>query len=250
MPEIFLNYRTGYGDRTAIILDQELRRRFGDDHVFRDHRSIKGATDFRGALLNGIDGASCLVAVIAEGWQDAPGLRQANDWVRREIAMAIQAGIPVLPVLDGRKTDPLAARALPKDIQQIAFYQAVRFSGADVDAELARIGDELARLVPELNEVETVESQARSEEGAVQNSAGHISGSSLNARDIQNNGGTFVQSSSGPMHLGKGDQYAGNARHFSGEIGSYVEGDNHDGIHHHSGEPVRREGQHDGEAAR
>lgn len=51
------------------------------------------------------------------------------------------------------------------------------------------------------------------------------------------------------MHLGKGDQYAGNARHFSGGIGSYVEGDNHDGIHH-GREPVRREGEHDGEAAR
>ncbi|MFE7268415.1 hypothetical protein ACFU9B_41625 [Streptomyces sp. NPDC057592] len=40
MTDVFINYRTGDGEKTAALIDQELSRRFGNGRIFRASKSI------------------------------------------------------------------------------------------------------------------------------------------------------------------------------------------------------------------
>lgn len=44
MTDVFINYRTGDGDKTAALIDQELSGRFGQKRIFRASKSIPRAT--------------------------------------------------------------------------------------------------------------------------------------------------------------------------------------------------------------
>jgi hypothetical protein len=51
MQGVFINYRTGDGEKTAALIDQELPRRFGPQHIFRASRSIAPGEVYPGSLL-------------------------------------------------------------------------------------------------------------------------------------------------------------------------------------------------------
>lgn len=113
MPEVFVNYRTGDGEQLATIIDQDLRRRFGDAAVFKDHRSIQAGVVFQKALENGVWGSKVLLCVIGPAWltaADGTGRRKIDnpeDWIHRELVMAFDHGARVIPVIDERAQPPL-----------------------------------------------------------------------------------------------------------------------------------------------
>ncbi len=151
---VFINYR-GADAGWAVHLDTVLSARFGPDRVFRASRSIRPGEDFVDRILSTVESASVLVVIIGPGWAEAPGatgerkIGDENDWVRREIAHAIRRRIPVLPVLIDN-TPPLREPDLPPDIAQLARCQYLRVNYRAAQTDVRRVGDELARLVPEL----------------------------------------------------------------------------------------------------
>lgn len=235
MPDVFINYRTGDGEKTATVLDTALSARFGDERVFRASKSIRPGTLFPAALRKAVRSSSVLIAVIGQDWARHPGLRDAEDWVRQEILEAFEYGIEVLPVLDGRTTDRLSKAALPKKLQRIADLNSLRFDHQNAQADLTRIGDALAELVPQLAAADT--STARVDQAApVRNSlSGGTQGTVVQTGDFTGTVGTSLHGTRGPVHTGRGDQYVG-SQHFSG-TGSgagatYVAGDLQGGIRH------------------
>ncbi|GHH88817.1 hypothetical protein [Streptomyces capitiformicae] len=54
MKEVFINYRTGEGEKTAALIDQELSRRFGPQHIFRASRSIAPGEAYPDSLLTAL----------------------------------------------------------------------------------------------------------------------------------------------------------------------------------------------------
>ncbi|MGW5774079.1 toll/interleukin-1 receptor domain-containing protein [Streptomyces longwoodensis] len=244
MPHVFINYRTGDGERTAALLDQELSRRFGQDRVFRASRSIIPGDAYPEALLTALRRSSVLLAVVGPDWTNFRNrLEDPDDWVRKEIETAFECGLIVVPVLDGRKTDRLSAATLPSELARLADLQSVPFDTThDTEAGVRRIGDLISELVPELRDLDQ---PGEPSPATVHNSMGDVSGTSVQAGDFSGDvGGTIVKGSHGPVHTGSGSIY-NNSRHVSGNRynsgtgTTYTEGDHHGDVHQQFGEPER-----------
>jgi hypothetical protein len=111
----------------------------------------------------------------------------------------------------------------------LADVQSLRLDTRDSDADLARIGDKLADLVPALRFADSAAPRSQAP-GDVRNSARRVRGAVVQGRDITGDVGTVIKGNHGSVHLGKG-----NIQHFSGDGAAYVEGDNNGGIGHHFG---------------
>lgn len=228
MPDVFVNYRTGDGDKTAALIARDLSHRFGDEPIFRASESIKPGMCYPEELLNNVRRSDVLLAVIGPDWTRFPALHDDNDWVRREILEALACGIPVIPVLEGRRTERLTASDLPAELQPLADRQSERLDLHQVESGLDRIAKRLIELVPTLRDRTAAETM---DSGSTHNHVGDVRGGTIvQSRDITGDVGTVIKGDHGQFHLGKGNQYN---QHFSGPGATYVQGNNEGGIRHH-----------------
>ncbi|MEF9909093.1 MULTISPECIES: toll/interleukin-1 receptor domain-containing protein [unclassified Streptomyces] len=248
MTDVFINYRTGDGEKTAALIDQELSRRFGRDRIFRASKSVAPGQAYPAALLNGLRRSAVLLAVIGPDWTNFRArLREPEDWVRQEILEAFACELPVVPVLDGRKTDRLNKADLPEELARLADLQSVPFSTHDTEAGLKRLGDVVADMVPGLRDLDR-DAATPSLPDTVTNSIGDVGGTAVQSRDFTGDvGGTVIKGTNGgTIHTGPGDIYQNSrhvsgGRHFSGDGMTYFEGDHHGDIRHRFGGPERQE---------
>lgn len=134
MSEIFINYRTGDGEKTAALLRQGLSHRFGAGHAFHASQSIVPGESWPQRLLAAVRRSSVLLAVIGPRWANfRTELENPKDWVRREIEAAFECEVPVVPVLDGRKTSRLSKADLPPALRRLADLQSLAFDSGDTD---------------------------------------------------------------------------------------------------------------------
>ncbi|WP_432590021.1 toll/interleukin-1 receptor domain-containing protein [Streptomyces sp. HD1123-B1] len=240
MPDVFINYRTHDGEKTATTIERELSHRFGSERIFRASKSIRPGEPFPQALINGVRRSGVLLAVMGPDWAGSPRLHDEQDWVRREIEEAYTCAIPVVPLLDGRRTERLRTADLPAALAWLADCQSLRFDHQNASADLRTIGDALADLVPALREAG--ERTARTPEpGTVHNGVGEVNGAGTQSRDITGDVGTVIKGAQGPVHTGRGDIHQ-HTPTITGDGAAYVAGNNHGGISHTFGGPRRREG--------
>lgn len=230
MPEVFINYRTGDGDETAALIDEYLSNRFGAERIFRAGKSIPPGQDFRDALIGEVCASMALLAIIGPAWSRHPRLRGPDDWVRREILAAFAQGVSVIPVLKGRMTPRLDPADLPTELNRLANTQSLVLDTRDNRAGLARIGDELADLVPTLSVTDRAVRKIP-KSGTTDNAVGSANGTVFQSRDIDGDD-VNIAGNHGPVHVGSGDIYDGRTR---------ITGDNYGGISHHFGGSRRDE---------
>jgi hypothetical protein len=100
-----------------------------------DVTAIQPGRDFRKAIDESIHKCSVLLAILGQGWlesRDGAGhkrLEDENDFVRLEIASALQRDIAVVPVLVRGARMPRADQ-LPDDLKELAFRNAVELTHA------------------------------------------------------------------------------------------------------------------------
>jgi hypothetical protein len=100
-----------------------------------DVNAIQPGRDFRKAIDESIHKCSVLLAVLGRDWlelKDASGQRRLDDetdFVRLEIASALQRDIPVVPVLVRGARMPRAEQ-LPADLRELAYRNAVELTHA------------------------------------------------------------------------------------------------------------------------
>jgi tetratricopeptide (TPR) repeat protein len=132
MPNIFISYRTT-DKQYALWIYPWLIKRFGRESVFWDRKGIDPGLDFPDVIETALRGSKALVALITTNWlsaKDDAGRRKIDspqDWVRREIATAFEAGILVIPVLAGEVNMP-GARDLPEELAKLPRLQALRMT--------------------------------------------------------------------------------------------------------------------------
>jgi hypothetical protein len=133
MPDIFLSYRRQDSSSATGRLADRLEEHFGPGRVFRDHESISPGDDFTEAIRRAIATSTVMLAIIGPDWldaRDAQGrrrLEQSGDFVRQEIETALQAGVPVVPVLvEGAKMP--TREQLPRAISELWRINAVELS--------------------------------------------------------------------------------------------------------------------------
>jgi hypothetical protein len=152
MSTVFINYRTGDEDGSAVLIERELSRRFGSERVFRAGKSIPPGAAWPQEILAAVRGSRALVAVIGPRWlaTDQRGRRaldRESDWTRREIVAAFTYAVPVIPVLIGT-TPVLTTDDLPPTLAPLAACQYLRLDHHDLDAGLDRLTSALATWMP------------------------------------------------------------------------------------------------------
>lgn len=155
MAAIFLSYRrTDAGGYAGRIFDR-LCTEFGANAVFRDVDGIRSGSLFSVALNQQLQDCRVFIPVIGPTWISATHgggrrLDDENDWVRLEIATALQRKALMIPVTVGGATMPPTA-SLPEDLQPLTQMQARDLRDgdtwqSDLDLLIDRIRAELGGI--------------------------------------------------------------------------------------------------------
>jgi predicted nucleic acid-binding Zn-ribbon protein len=150
--KIFINYRRGEDQKDAQHLATLLGRQFGDKRIFIDVRGIDGGDHWLHTLEKQVAASDAMVTLIGKTWlelKDEEGHRRldnANDFVRFEIAQALQRDIPILPVLLDGTQMPKAAQ-LPPNIMGLASTQAARLRSESVVPDSEGIARQLKVMI-------------------------------------------------------------------------------------------------------
>jgi hypothetical protein len=142
--KVFISYRradsAGYSGRVMDRLDREL----GRDLVFMDVDAIPLGTNFSKVLHEEVAKCGVLLAMIGPNWVDARDehgnrrLDNPNDFVRIEIAAALQRSIPVIPLLlDGARIPK--ADELPEDLKELSLRNGMEIRHASFQDDLNRL---------------------------------------------------------------------------------------------------------------
>jgi hypothetical protein len=126
---IAISYRREDSTPVAGRLHDRLQADFGKGNVFMDFDSIPYGVDFREQIRQTLKRARVVVAVIGPTWFGGRGkgnrrIDDPADFVRLEIAIALQRGIPVIPVLIDDTPMPQVDN-LPDDLRGLAFRNAL-----------------------------------------------------------------------------------------------------------------------------
>lgn len=144
MSGIFISYRRDDSAASAGRLCDRLGAEFGADQVFMDVDDIPPGADFSAHISAKIGGCDALLAVIGRQWLQARNaggqlrLSDPNDLVGREIALALQRGILVIPVLVEGASMPNAAE-LRADLKPLAQRNAVTVSDENFRGDVAKL---------------------------------------------------------------------------------------------------------------
>jgi hypothetical protein len=157
-PRVIISYRRSDTAGHAGRIYDRLALALGADTVFMDIEGIGAGSDFTRAIQGAVGSSQALVAIIGREWldtRDDEGKRRlddAQDWVRLEIATALQRDIVVIPVLVEGARMP-RERDLPPDLAGLAKRQALEISdtrfNSDVERLVAAIRNEAAGSGPQ-----------------------------------------------------------------------------------------------------
>jgi len=155
MSGVFISYRredsSGYAGRLFDILSVHL----GRENTYMDLDTIKGGDNFTTVIEEKISQCDVLLAVIGERWLTSTGengrrrLDMADDFVRLEIAKALERGVRVIPVLVGGATMP-HQDDLPDDLRPLSVHQAMDLRDAHFHADVDQLVDLLDKIVPSI----------------------------------------------------------------------------------------------------
>jgi hypothetical protein len=149
---IFLNYRREDASGHALWLHDRLNAHFGNDRIFMDRTSIRPGTDFVLRIDRAVDSCQALLVLIGRHWTDAAApdgrrrLDDPRDFVRIEIAAALQRGVRVIPVLVQGAVMPRPDE-LPKQIRALARRQAIAIDDAGPASDVGVLIRELETIL-------------------------------------------------------------------------------------------------------
>jgi len=158
-PTIFICYRGSDEPWAPDVVYTALADRFGAAAVFKAGFSLLPGEDYP-SLLEEM-AASCPVMLVCIGprWlgaRDAHGARridEKDDWVHREIELALQAHNHVIPLLLGNPDEVAVPtpEELPPDLAPLSLRQGFRLQrGGQLKTTLPLLADRLIELVPAL----------------------------------------------------------------------------------------------------
>lgn len=133
MAKIFISYRREDCPAHAGRLSDRLRAYFGEDAVFMDIDTIPPGRDFIDFITAAVSSCDALVALIGDDWLSCTGrdgrrrLDDPDDFVRLEIAAALQRQTMVIPVLVERASMP-GPEDLPAPLAPLARHHALEIS--------------------------------------------------------------------------------------------------------------------------
>jgi formylglycine-generating enzyme required for sulfatase activity len=139
--KVFISYRRDAAAGHAGRVHDRLEREFGADLLFMDVDAIPLGRDFTKVLREEVARCDVLLALIGPNWlnvRDEEGKRRLDnpaDFLRIEIATALQRDIPVIPILlDGARMPK--ANQLPKDLKGLSVRHGLAIHHASFRSDM------------------------------------------------------------------------------------------------------------------
>ena len=148
MPKIFISYRRSDAREEAARIATRAAADFGESSVFFDTDTLRAGDAFPAEIEANIRSSDALLVVIGPDWlaQDdetgATRIRNAHDWVRHEIHLALSLGVTIYPVLVRGATMPTASD-LPGDIRALTEKNAVTLDSGEFAGDLRALIDRI-----------------------------------------------------------------------------------------------------------
>lgn len=158
---IFISYRGSDQNWATELIYARMTEAFGADAVFKAGNALRPGEEFPQILRRAAASCPVMLACIGPGWLTATApdgsrrLDSPDDWVREEIAISLQAGNHVVPLLIGNHNEVSVPEPdqVPDPIRAMVCRQAWRLApGSGLHATIPMLVDRLAELVPELAE--------------------------------------------------------------------------------------------------
>jgi hypothetical protein len=149
---IFISYRRSDSKSDARSICQRLEKGFGKRRVFIDVDSIRPGENFQSVLRNDLEKCAIMVVVIGPRWLELlrsfgpTDSETIHDYVRLEVASALERKLPIFPVLVDGATMP-EAKHLPDDLKPLAFRQAFSVRHDSFPRDMWQLEQELRRSV-------------------------------------------------------------------------------------------------------
>jgi hypothetical protein len=149
---IAISYRRQDSSPVAGRLYDRLQAEFGKGSVFMDFDSIPYGVDFREHIKQTLQRAKVVVAIIGPEWSGGKDLANRRiddptDFVRLEVASALENGIPIIPVLVNNTPMP-EAKNLPPELEGLAFRNGLALdTGIDFHHHADRLIAGIHRVV-------------------------------------------------------------------------------------------------------
>jgi hypothetical protein len=126
---LFISYRRDDTAGYARALNDVLAQQFGAERVFIDVDDIAAGQAFDQTIAQALHQARVLLVLIGPRWlaphgRGAPRLHSPDDFVHRELAAGLQAGLQVIPLLFDGASMP-AEQDLPAPLRALASRQAL-----------------------------------------------------------------------------------------------------------------------------
>lgn len=140
---IFISYRRSDSSGYAHALASCLAKQFGSESVFMDVDSLEPGVDFIETIGTSLDSCKVLLALIGSNWigcQDnsPPRIKNDMDYVRKEVADALERNVRVIPVLIDNAVMP-PVEDLPDDLKPLIRRHAIEWSNTRFNIDLDRI---------------------------------------------------------------------------------------------------------------
>jgi hypothetical protein len=143
MSEIFINYRRDDTSGHAIHIAEFLAKKFGSNNIFLD-MGMMPLENWQESIEAALQSAKILVVLIGKRWL-SDRLYQKDDYVCKEIALALEKKIEILPVLlDGASAPGLYT--VPAEIQLLTQVQMLQLSSVNSNQYIRDL-DELSKQV-------------------------------------------------------------------------------------------------------
>ena len=148
---IFISYRREDTSGHAGRLCDNLVERFGKDRIFMDIDTIEPGEDFIQVIENAVGSCDILIAVIGRHWlgsdaQNQHGVNKPNDFVRVEVAAALNRDIRVIPVLVQKASMP-SPQDLPDDLVKLTRRNAVELTDLHWQRDVEELISVLERVL-------------------------------------------------------------------------------------------------------
>jgi hypothetical protein len=167
--KIFISYRRKDSEGYAGRLYDRLCAHFGNENIFMDIDAIEPGADFVKEIDEAVNSCDVLLALIGPLWltvTDEQGklrLENPKDFVRLEIATALERGIRVIPTLVQGASMPHSL-SLPKNLKPLSRRNAIELGYSRFHSDVDRIIRAIEKAI-EIAEKDEFTSKRKSGEG-------------------------------------------------------------------------------------
>lgn len=150
---IFINYRKDDSNWNALALYNDLQKYFKKEQLFKDFNAILPGDDFIVSIENALGKCNVLLVVIGRQWlhvKNADGTRRLDDpddFVRLEVATALERGIQVVPVLFDDTPMP-RPEELPENLRALCRRQFIEIDSKRFDDDVRNLAEAIKKILP------------------------------------------------------------------------------------------------------